>query len=109
MDDGFDSKIKEIGGMLGIDYIPDGIGDIIGSFLNGNEKPASPVSCDTTDPSAMLAMVSKIKQIQETNHNDDKVKLLKALRPFLGKQRRQKVDQCVNIMMLKEIAPLIGK
>ena len=122
MEEGLDKKIKEIGGLLGIDNIPDGIGDIIGSFLgepeNGKdcgceEKKDSKTECvaveDGLDPVMLLNIFSKVKQLQEKNQNDDKVRLLKALRPFLGKQRRQKVDQCVNLIMLKELAPLLGK
>ncbi len=128
MNDELAGKIKEIGGLLGIENVPDNIGELLDSFLGegGADKDAKdtqkgtgqvvPCSsekeqCDSLgiDPVMLMKIMSGVKQAQEKGVNDDKVRLLKALKPFLSDTRRKKVDKCVNILMFKELAPLLGQ
>ena len=128
MDNELAGKIKEIGGLLGIENVPDNIGELLGSFLgdNGSDEKDSEtkteagrgVSCSNEkeqddslgiDPVMLIKIMSGVKQAQEKGANDDKVRLLKALKPFLSDTRRKKVDNCVNILMFKELAPLLGQ
>lgn len=130
MDEELTGKIKEIGGLLGIQDIPDNIGDVLGAFLgsnNSSEKksteneveenkslPSLPEKKETEDllqgldPIMLMNLLSRVKSIQEKNANDEKVRLLKALRPFLSGDRRKKVDNCVSLLALKEFAPLLS-
>ncbi len=114
MDGELDEKIKEIGGLLGINEIPDGIGDIIGAFLGdgGAKEQEQNIPCEDKsdiDPLKLIDMFSKVNELRTGSQNDSRIRLLKALKPFLSEQRKQKVDNCVNMIMLKEIAPLFGK
>ena len=59
------------------------------------------------DPAALIEIMGKLGSVQKNSRNDKKVKLLRALRPFLGKERQEKVDQCVRLMMLSELAPYL--
>ena len=59
------------------------------------------------DPAALLEIMGKLGSVQKNSRNDKKVKLLRSLRPFLGKERQAKVDQCVRLMMLSELAPYL--
>lgn len=136
-----EKKLKEIGGMLGITEIPDGIGDLVSSFLgagdgdaetteaaeaepdSGGSRPAadlfSPEREDSRDgeetgreginPAALLEIMGKLGTPQKKSGSDKKIGLLRALRPFLGRERQAKVDQCVRLMMLSELAPYLKR
>lgn len=135
MDAEFENKLKEIGGMLGITEIPENIGDLVSTFLGSGEEtteavPDAPGSTaagelvktnheeardeedageSAIDPAMLLEIVGKLGTAQKNSKNDKKIKLLRALRPFLGKERQAKVDQCVRLMMLSEFAPYLKK
>lgn len=128
MDNELAGKIKEIGGLLGIENVPDNIGELLGSFLgdNGSDEKDSEIKTEAgralpcnsekeqddslgIDPVMLMKIMSGVKQAQEKGVNDDKVRLLKALKPFLSDTRRKKVDNCVNILIFKELAPLLGQ
>lgn len=141
-----EKKLKEIGGMLGITEIPDGIGDLVSSFLgagdgdaetteaaeaepdSGGSRPAvglfSPEREDSREgeetggkgtdreginPAALLEIMGKLGTPQKKSGSDKKIGLLRALRPFLGRERQAKVDQCVRLMMLSELAPYLKR
>lgn len=133
MDAEFESKLKEIGSLLGITELPDNIGDIVDSFISdtgdrnaeADGETACGGECEKStgglfsqlvqgdnetddlpgiDPKMIIDMMGKLQQARANSKNDKKIKLLKALRPFLGKPRQAKVDNCVKLMMLSEVA-----
>ena len=60
-----------------------------------------------TGPDPDIGKIAKILSlIKGPSGNDDRVKLLLALKPNLSKERQQKVDSAIKILKLIELAPL---
>ena len=66
--------------------IPD-LGDILGG----------------ADIGSIISIISKLK----SSENDDKTRLLYALKPHLSEPRREKVDTAIKIMKAIELLPLL--
>ncbi len=66
-------------------------------------KPALPSMSDDAAKTIMklIPLLSDIKQ------DDDTTRLLRALRPFLGEERRAKLDEATKMLQLIKILPVI--
>ena len=60
------------------------------------------------DP-AMLARIMQILPLLQSDADNDRTRLICALKPMLSKQRRQKADEALQLIKLIEILPLIEK
>lgn len=81
------------------------------NIFSGDEKEASPQR-ETADfgnmPSgeelqAIMSIVSKLNGQKD----DERTKLLNALKPYLSEQRQEKADNAIKILKLLELLPLI--
>lgn len=77
-------------------------------LLSGNEKeaePPLPSLPDTggVDVGRLLALVSKFKAQGE----DDRTRLLLALKPHLSSERAKRVDTAVKLLKLIDLLPLL--
>lgn len=117
MDDDLESKIKQIGKMLGKEDIPDDLSNLISqlasSFNNNsqasneavnNEHAPSSQADNTNDAKDMLALVSKLSNMTSLSKNDPKVHLLNSLRPFMGDKRQDKLNKCIKFIGMSKIA-----
>lgn len=55
-----------------------------------------------------LALVAKLApMLGQLNREDDSTRLLMALRPLLGEERRRKIDEAVKILQLMRLLPML--
>lgn len=112
MDKETEDKLKQIGSMFGITEIPDNIGDILETLMsskseesvvsesksNSKESPDIDIDADT------LKLITTLKRSFDSNRNDNKARLLKALAPFLSDTKQAKVNNCIKLMTFAELA-----
>ncbi len=68
-------------------------------------KPLDAVHDDgDIDFANLLQMVSKFKQTRDSCKNDDNIRLLRALEPFLSEKKKGKISRCVKIMTVAKFA-----
>ncbi len=84
----------------GMDRIKEMAQNLLGQSTEASEPETGP----DPDIGKIAKMLSLIKG---PSGNDDRVKLLLALKPNLSPQRQQKVDSAIKILKLIEIAPLL--
>lgn len=82
----------------------DKIKEMAKSLLGDSEEKSEPEERNDPDIGKIAKMLSLIKG---PGQNDDRVKLLLALKPNLSPQRQQKVDSAIKILKLIELAPLL--
>jgi len=117
MNEDLNEKIREIGSLFGIDEMPDNIGNIVESFLsnskNSNEETeiiTEKVSENKSTENNFDFDIGKYVQIMNslkkaTNNSDDnKIKLLYAIEPFLNGKRKEKIGNCVKFLTFANIA-----
>ena len=112
MEEGLEDKIKEIGGMLGITEIPDSITDLIGSFLNQpesetkicpNYEQKSDADEDSFDAVKMMQLVNKYQQVRASIDQDNNIRLLRAMQPYMNKKRKQKIKNCEKMLTILKL------
>ena len=59
------------------------------------------------DP-AMLARIMQILPLLQSDADNDRTRLICALKPMLSKSRRQKADEALQLIRLLEILPMIN-
>jgi hypothetical protein len=82
----------------------DKIKEMAQSLLGQSSEPTEPETGTDPDIGKIAKMLSLIKG---PAGNDDRVKLLLALKPNLSKERQLKVDSAIKILKLIELAPLL--
>lgn len=73
--------------------------------LNGDEQQSNIFG--SLDP-AMLAKIMQIMPLLQSGAENDRTRLICALKPLLSKGRRQKADEALQLIRLLEILPMIG-
>ncbi len=71
------------------------------------EKAAPTGGFDGLDP-AMLAKIMQIMPLLQSSAENDRTRLICALKPLLSRGRRQKADEALQLIRLIEILPLIN-
>ena len=75
--------------------------------LVGGQPTASPQAQGPEGPDT-LAMVAKLApMLSQLNREDDSTRLLTALRPLLGPERRRKIDEAVKILQMMRLLPML--
>ncbi len=75
--------------------------------LGGGQTTASPQAQGPEGPDT-LAMVAKLApMLSQLNREDDSTRLLTALRPLLGPERRRKIDEAVKILQMMRLLPML--
>ena len=100
MDDLSEKLSSLLSDPAGMDRIKEMAKNLLGD--NAEEPPSVPnVDPDVGKIAKMLSLV------KGPSMNDDRVKLLMALRPNLSPERQAKVDSAIKILKLIELAPLL--
>lgn len=82
------------------------LGGILGA-LGGGQPAPKPAPQAAPGPDA-LGMAAKLVPIMSRlNREDDSTRLLMALRPLLGEERRRKIDEAIKILQLMRLLPLL--
>ena len=79
---------------------------ILGEEKNEENAPKAPDISDIfggVDISSLISIISRLK----SSENDDRTKLLYALKPHLSEPRREKVDTAIKILKAIELLPLL--
>lgn len=58
-------------------------------------------------PSMEIETIMKISNLLKSGGDNDRARLLQALRPYLSDTRQQKVDKAVKLLKIIEILPLL--
>lgn len=78
----------------------------LGALGGMNASPApQPQALPGADTLAMVTRLAPL--LGQLNREDDSTRLLRALRPMLSEDRRQKVDEAVKILQLMRLLPLL--
>lgn len=96
--------IKEIAGALGA-------GGGLGNLIGGGDSSSTDKSKSDTDSSPVLdtETISKLSSaLSNISKNDDqRVLLLNALKPYIGKQRAPHVDTAIKLLTLSKYKDLL--
>lgn len=79
---------------------------ILGEEKKEENAPKAPDISDFfggVDISSLISIISRLK----SSENDDRTKLLYALKPHLSEPRREKVDTAIKILKAIELLPLL--
>lgn len=123
MDAELNNKIKEIGSLFGLNELPDNMDEIVNSVLNNignNNSQLDKINCEQNvnandnqndlpgdiDITKILELLNKYRQSSMLAKNDDKIKLLYALRPFLNDKRKSKLKNCVTMLTLAKMVEI---
>ncbi len=73
----------------------------------GSEQPEAPTSpLGGIDP-GMLAGIMQVLPLLQGSEDNDRTRLINALKPMLSHPRRKKADEAIQLMKLFEILPLV--
>lgn len=94
LEDMISSILKDPGSMQMVSSLLAGLGD------KKDDTPALPAGIDMDKIAALMQKMS--------GEPDERCKLLLALRPFVDKERQQKIDQSVKLLRLMSVAEEMG-
>ena len=85
------------------------LGDMAQQILGnmGSEQPEAPASpFGGIDPGMLSGIMQALPLLQGAEDND-RTRLINALKPMLSYRRRKKADEAIQLMKLFEILPLV--
>lgn len=99
------SQLKDLAGMLGIDFDgnidPSSIKDNL--FGQEEKKQDSDFNFDDFD----IGKIMNMKKLFSGNGNNKNLELLNALRPHLKEENQSKLDKSIKMMKLLELLPFL--
>lgn len=98
-------NFEDIGGILSgmSDEELSALGSIAEQFLGKEEsKDNAADTCDGIDPQLLTKLMQLLPVIQGGADNE-KTRLIAALKPLLSPQRRKKADEAIQLMRITEI------
>lgn len=88
------------------------------SLLGGEAEAATATPAPTAEDQTTaaqktelpdIASISRMAQMLSQRGDDDRVRLLMALRPHLSAEKQARVDKAVKMLKLLDLAPLLSK
>lgn len=86
--------------------------NLLAAFSGQNNKN----NCNTSDNnesdfpdidiSKIISLITKYQKSREAAKNDNKIKLLYALKPFLNDKRKNKISNCVTLLTIAKMVDL---
>ncbi len=80
---------------------------LLGSAPEQNEAENENNIFGSIDP-AMLTKIMQIMPLLQSGADNDRTRLICALKPLLSKGRRHKADEALQLIRLLEILPMLG-
>lgn len=109
MADGLDGAIDTLKELLNSPDAADTISSMLGSLgMSASDAPAS----DAPTPALPPELLTKVMTAYKTLGNgaaDQRVTLLRAIRPFMRESRRADVDMAIQLLTLLRFMPLLGE
>lgn len=87
--------------------IADKIGEIASSVMSdsGGESGGLPMA-DMPDVSVIMKLLSEYKKA--SGDEDDRVRLLRAIKPYLKREKAESVEKAIKLLALFRLSPLLG-
>ncbi len=102
-----DDLSEKISALLSDPSALQSIRNMASSLIDGEEKEKpkgiDSVAAPNIDMGKIMMLMNKIN----SSENDERTRLLLALRPHLSEKRREKVDKAVKILKLIDLLPLL--
>lgn len=73
----------------------------------GSEQPEAPASPFGGIDPGMLSGIMQVLPLLQGAEDNDRTRLINALKPMLSHHRRKKADEAIQLMKLFEILPLV--
>lgn len=112
MNEDMSDMFKKLGGMLSGKEMPKDMQDIfknitsnMSSDSNANNFSKNPDESES-QPEFDINMIMKMKSIMDsmkTNQNDPRANLLRSLKPYLNKNRKDKVEQYIKLFNMSKV------
>lgn len=86
------------------------IGEILGAIGGGADSGEDEQNSDSASFFENPELIFKIGQIMSglSGGDDNETRLIKALKPYLSKQRSASADKAIKLLKLSKMAPLLG-
>ncbi len=87
------------------------LSDMAQQFMGGESNSNSQTAADPfggIDPQ-MIAKLIQFMPLLQSKGDDERTRLIAALKPLLSPQRRRKADEAIQLMRLMDILPMIEK
>ena len=78
-----------------------GLSSLLGALGGSSETSVIP------DASALQLVTRLGPMLSAARQEDDRIRLLKALRPLLGEERQKKLDESIRILQLMRMLPML--
>ena len=113
MNEELNKKLKQIVEVLSQENIPEslkGLVSLLGSSAGGEESKNEDLKKD--DKSSSMEETEAVRKIRSViqkvnSKNDPRVNLLNALKPFMNKKRKYKLDTCVKLIYIANLLNFI--
>ncbi len=89
--------------MLEDDKSVDMIKNISQMFQNKSSEPE-----EKSDQNIKMPDIGKLMQLAGGMKDDDRLRLMRALRPFVSEQKRESLDNIANILRIVQLMSLLG-
>lgn len=133
MNEDLNNKIKQITDILGQENIPDNVKGLLSLLASPGQDEESTRDPDQAHEGAPrktgqsnndgekklsgdelernLKMIKTVKLIMDKlgSNSDPRISLLSALKPFMGDERQEKIENCINILQISSLARLVGE
>lgn len=105
-----DAMISELLGMLG-DNPEEKIMAALSTLGGGKEESQEEAPVETSENNGMdiEGFIQIASLMSELGSEDDRSRLLSAIKPFLSEERRPKVDGAIKLLRLAKMAEAAGK
>lgn len=80
----------------------------MGGDGNGNNSETAADPFGGIDPQ-MIAKLIELMPLLQSKGDDERTRLIAALKPLLSPQRRRKADEAIQLMRLMDMLPIIEK
>ena len=85
------------------------LSDMAQQFMGGEEKQESePDPFGGIDPQ-MIAKLMQLMPLLQNKGDDERTRLIAALKPLLSPHRRKRADEAIQLMRLMDMLPMIEK
>ncbi|MBQ4160438.1 MAG: hypothetical protein IJD83_05855 [Clostridia bacterium] len=107
MEGGIDGAVDALKDLLNSPDAAKTIESMLGSIGIGTDTPAPKADMPALQPEKLMQVMQAYKSIGDSP--DNRVTLLRAVRPFLRDSRRSNVDTAIQLLTVMRILPLLGE
>lgn len=84
-----------------------GFAGMLGQSASQKEEPEDIPNTSSIPPDTMNTVMKLLPLLSSMNQEDKSTRLLQALRPFLGKERKKKLDEANKLLQMIRLLPLL--